>query len=233
MKSQVRLRSEGVQPTEKVISNAKKHLYTSLVQQHKHILDDILDFSEKPKIMILDNDLIGPIGRMMPSSEFKEKGVKVFYALHDVSFKYKNHHFIYLVRSSLKKLNALNALFVKNFAGSLDEKDENLHTVYTLPRFSISLDERLRMNGLGDKIASLTKYALNIFPMGDDLFSLESKMELKTMVNDSNPTPLLNMADALSEVERNYGKIENVNTIGKHSERVFELLKRRRQETDL
>lgn len=214
---------------EKASSSAKKQLFTYLGDLHKSSLIDILSHSDKPKIMILDPYLIGPLGRMLPATGLKHRGVKVFHSLNNASLTYKNHHYIYLVHSSVKKINQLNELFTKNLVA---QHDDNLHCVYTLPRTSILLDEKLQEKGLAAKISHIEKYVLNIFPLAHDLLSIELKGSLKTMVHDSDPTPLLNIADAIYELEKVYGKIENINVAGKYSEKALALLKRRRNEQE-
>jgi hypothetical protein len=205
------------------ILEVKHDLSTKLRNDHEKEWEEILKFNEMPKIMFLASDLIDPLARMIPVSKLKALGVQFFYSLSDanidpaINFKKNNYHFIYLVRSNIQHISDLTYL-LSIFPC---DNEKSLHTIYVMPRISLKLISDLEYNGLLNKITRVHEYISNIFPINDDLLSLELKDSFKDL---SDKTPLLNMAYAISSIEKKCGKIPNIYCTGKESRQVLKYL---------
>lgn len=209
----------------------------------------ILSASIKPKVLIVDEDIINPLFKYTLTLEKKknkftgeiEKVVeKMFlvtkiFLLNSANIDEKNHHYIYLFRPNYKNIDDLTKIFTGGRTGKtlhdFQKKptlDGNIHTIYFVSNHDNFMKQNIKNSGYFNRIAHIANFNINIFPIDNKILSMECPKILKRLVdNDLDLNPLQDIFRAISYLERICGVIPNIQDFGENAEKLYELIRKK------
>lgn len=184
----------------------------------------ILVSSDKPKVLVIDKEISEPFFRHIISiPEVKSLDVKKIFYLDDVCITEKNYHYVYILRPNHKNTQYLKKLFDLNFNEKTLSEDST-HAIYSIPRDHYCMKQRIKEECSFNTILKMGNFDLNIFPISNDLLSIEQPKTLLKIIDDNDANPLVDIAQAISLLEKNYGTIPYVQYCGPNAEKVAKLI---------
>lgn len=128
------------------------------------------------KVLVLDDQLIGPLGLIAPSNLLKSHGVKKIYKLNNKPFDVPKElrNILYIVRPRMHLMKWI-ALQVKHFNAKEETDGHKNVSVFLVPRRTLICEKVLEELGvLGDlKTRTLGEYPLDLIPFDTDVLSME------------------------------------------------------------
>lgn len=175
---------------------------------------EILNSSQNSKVLVIEKEIADPFFRCMISSTKIKKDLNVedIYYLNNFKVDKKNCHYIYLTRSSHKNFSDFKKSFICN------KDDNNFHAFYYVP--SRCYDWMYQEN-----IPYMGNFNCTLFPMSDDLISMEYPKALQRLNLEFDKTPLYDIVSAIKRLVAVYGFIPNIQAEGELSKELELLLK--------
>ena len=101
-----------------------------------------------------------------------------------------------------------------------------------MPRQSLLCNQKLKNRGVYGNFTLIEKFACDLFPIDNDLVSMELSGAFREFFLENDPTCLYQVARAIQSLQRLYGKIPKVTGRGPAASKVWELLQRLNREED-
>lgn len=101
-----------------------------------------------------------------------------------------------------------------------------------MPRKSLLCQKKLQNRGVFGSFTLLEEFKCDLFPFDNDLLSMELAGSFKEFCLENDPTSLYQVAQAIQNLQRLYGKISKVTGRGPAASKVWELLERLNKEEE-
>ncbi|KAH9524585.1 Vacuolar protein sorting-associated protein 33B [Bulinus truncatus] len=187
-----------------------------LKTQLAHILISIPD----SKDLVLDADLTKPLDRVAGISFLKEHGVdKIFKLERGQKTLPGCGKRIYLVRPHMVTMKYI----ADQINGEISKGEKRSYRIVFVPRKIHICEQILESEGVMGHV-TIDEFPLELFPLDKDLLSLELPDLFTSFFLDNDSTWLHTVASSLVNLQRLFGKIPNIFTIGKGSKMVFDLM---------
>ncbi|CAE6473130.1 unnamed protein product [Rhizoctonia solani] len=176
-------------------------------------LVDALNSVPGAKTLVLDPTLAGPLGLVAEVSIMKQHGVDKMFWLEHGPLNSNNTNIVYLCRPQAKWMKIVAAKWMKIVAEQIKQHTtENIQHNYTLmlvPRRTVLCDKILEEEGVFGEV-TISEFPLEFIPLEDDLISLEWDNTFKEIYLDGDESSIYYAAQALSTMQRAYGKFPRV-----------------------
>lgn len=206
------------------------------------------------KVLVLDDQIIGPLGLIAPSSVLKDHGVKKIYKLNDQEFDVDIKNVLYIVRPKMHLMKWIGKQ-VKHFlsapspvvaapattgkksassknvmASEVDEDNRPKNfSIFLVPRRTLICEKVLEEVGIyGD--VKIAEYPLDLIPFDDDVMSMELPSAFRECQLDGDMSSLYYVARSIMKIQSFYGLIPNVKFKGDNAKSVFDMMLRMRKQ---
>ncbi|XP_071447108.1 vacuolar protein sorting-associated protein 33A-like isoform X2 [Hetaerina americana] len=191
----------------------------ALIQEvEKRELIRLLEKCDGTKAIVWDTSLERPVSLVAQDSLLKEHGVGKRYPLIPGPLpptKVKN--VIFITRPSLHLMNCI----ISNLKGESVMRDYHLIFV---PRKSLLCERRLEVGGVLGNFKNIEEFCCDLFPLDNDLMSMELDGTFKEYYLEGDPTCLFQAAQALGTLQALYGPFGKVSGKGAAAKHVYNLL---------
>eukprot|EP00027_Filamoeba_sp_ATCC50430_P001749 CAMPEP_0168556906 /NCGR_PEP_ID=MMETSP0413-20121227/9136_1 /TAXON_ID=136452 /ORGANISM="Filamoeba nolandi, Strain NC-AS-23-1" /LENGTH=618 /DNA_ID=CAMNT_0008587891 /DNA_START=132 /DNA_END=1984 /DNA_ORIENTATION=+ len=209
------------------LSNAVIDL-SSIKEQARKRLVDILNNVKGKKGLVLDPKLSGPLGLIAEVSLLRENGVEKIYHLAPGKLQTESRSVMYFVRPRVQSMKQI-AEHIQNHASTNQKKE--YHVVF-VPKRTIICERVLEEEGVYGDI-TFGDYPLDLIPFEDDLLSLELETSFKECFLEGDRTSLFYVARSLMRLQSIFGIIPNLKAKGSCSKLVVDMMLRMRKEMGL
>ncbi|XP_005106439.1 vacuolar protein sorting-associated protein 33B [Aplysia californica] len=187
-----------------------------LKTQLAHLLVSI----PESKDLVLDADLTKPLDRVAGISFLKEHGVDKIFKLEAGQKALPGcGQRVYLVHPKMTTMKYI-ADHIKTERG---KGERRAYKIVFVPRRLHICEKILESEGVMGYV-TLDEFPLELFPLDTDLLSLETPDFFKSFYLENDTTYLHTVASSLVNLQRLFGKIPNVYTIGKGAKMTYELM---------
>ncbi|KAF8753754.1 Sec1 family [Rhizoctonia solani] len=152
--------------------------------------------------------LAGPLGLVAEVSIMKQHGVDKMFWLEHGPLNSNNTNIVYLCRPQAKWMKIVAEQIKQHTTESLQHN----YTLMLVPRRTVLCDKILEEEGVFGEV-TISEFPLEFIPLEDDLISLEWDNTFKEIYLDGDESSIYYAAQALSTMQRAYGKFPRV--IGK------------------
>ena len=186
-----------------------------------------LDSLEGPKILVLDPELIGPLGTIATVAVLKEHGVAGIFPLDADLFRKKGAQdaecCVFIARPSLES--------ARTFADHMKAHRDKLFSLFFVPRRSVNCERMLMEEGLIEQLAQpIAEMKLDLVPYDNDVLSLELRGSFRNLFLDHDHTELYYVAEAMMRLQEQFGTIPIIRTKGLCAKKVKDIMVRLRRE---
>ncbi|KAM5359425.1 hypothetical protein ACJZ2D_014479 [Fusarium nematophilum] len=179
------------------------------------------------KNVVLDRNLVGPIGIIVKVAVLQEYGVDKFFILENDNVDTSQRNVVFIARGECGRHAEAIAAQIKRV--QRDSQTPHDFHIFWVPRRTLVSDKLLEEAGvLGD--VNISELPLSFFPLEKDLLSLELDDSFRDLYLSKDVTPNFLMAKALMEIQQSHGLFPRVIGKGDNAKRVADLLSRMRQE---
>ena len=197
-------------------------------EEAARVLVQALDSLEGPKILVLDPELIGPLGTIVGIQVLKEHGVTGIFPLDADLFRKKGaaeaQCCIYIARPSLAS--------TRMFADQMRENGDKMFSLFFVPRRSVTCEKLLEQEGLLDQLAQpIAEIKLDLVPYDNDVLSLELSGSFRNLFLTQDPSELYYVAEAMMRLQTEFGTIPTIKAKGDSAKKVKDIMVRLRRET--
>ncbi|PFH52295.1 hypothetical protein AMATHDRAFT_46418 [Amanita thiersii Skay4041] len=192
---------------------------TLLSEINRKLLVDAFNSVNGAKTLVLDPALAGPLGLVTEVALFKQHGVDKMFWLEPGPLTSSTPNVVYLCRPSIKHIKVI-ADHIKRHAR---ESRKHVYTLLLVPRVSTLVSQILEEEGvLGD--VNIGAYNLQFIPLASDVISLEDERAFKEIWVDGDETIVFDSAQALTTIQRLYGRFPRIVGKGDCAGRLAKLL---------
>ncbi|XP_067635118.1 vacuolar protein sorting-associated protein 33A [Eurosta solidaginis] len=177
---------------------------------------NLLEVIEGTKLVLLDEEMLGPIGLVASPSLFTERNVKLLKLSADTQLPRDTSNVIYIVRAQVRLMDLVAEHVKKN----LDKNRE--FYLYFVPRQSCLCIKHLENLKLYDSFTKIKELEWNFLPIDYDIVSMEMPYAFRDVAVDGDLTVLYQAALGLVQLQRLYGRIPKIYGKGSNSQRVWE-----------
>jgi hypothetical protein len=186
-----------------------------------------LDSIEGPKILVLDPQLIQPLGTVATISILKDHGVTSIFPLDADLFKKPKAQeaecCIFIARPRLESTRV--------FADHMRANGDKMFSLFFVPRRSITCERMLEEEGLLDQLAQpIAEIKLDLVPYDNDVLSLELGTSFRDLFLNQDPTELFYVAESMMRLQEQFGTIPTIRTKGSCAQKVKDIMVRLRRE---
>nr|CAG4713614.1 unnamed protein product [Naegleria fowleri] len=229
-----------------------------LKETAKSDLCDVLDSVPGDKALILDDQIIGPLGIIAPSNLLKEHGVKKVHKLADQPFDTPLKSVMYIVRPRMHLMKWIanqikywithrqsreRESMQKSTKSDKKSKDKNANvekeqeviepptnfSIFLVPRTTLICEKILKDCGVfGD--VKIGEYALDLIVFDPHILSMEISTSFKECELDGDFSSLYYVARSIMKLQSYYGLIPNVKYIGSSANHVFDMIMRMKKQ---
>ncbi|KAL8606733.1 hypothetical protein ACOMHN_018767 [Nucella lapillus] len=195
------------------------------VQELRQILKDqlahLLELTLDQKDLVIDPELTKPLDRVAGVTFLKEHGVDKIFKLESFQKSLPGRDKrIYLVRASMVNMKYIaDHITAERRLGQTRD-----YTIIMVPRKLHVCEMILEKEGVFGFV-TLEEFHLDLFPVDDDLLSMEMPSLFRSLYLDGDQTHIHTVASSLVKLEQLYGRIPNVYTIGKLSKMTYDVMK--------
>ncbi|KAL0480344.1 vacuolar protein sorting protein VPS33 [Acrasis kona] len=175
------------------------------------------------KILVLDDQLVGPLGLVAPSTFLKENGVKKIFKLTDKPFDTDLKNVIYIVRPRMHLMK-----WIGNQVSHFKKAGKNI-SVFLVPRKTLICERILEEIGIVGDI-KVGEFALDLIPMDDDILSMEIPSSFKECNLDGDLSSLYYVARSIMKLQSFYGLIPHIKVKGENARNVYDMVLRMRKQ---
>lgn len=210
-------------------------LNIGLVQEkaRKELLD-LLDKCDGTKTIVWDEGLSGPFGLISEYSLLRNRDVVKMHPLrpgklHSVD----TDNVIFITRSQIKLMNyvAENIHGEENTSGKKSKQMKRWH-IFFVPLKSLLCTEHLKNKGVYGSFTTVEQMPhCSVFPIDNDVLSMEIEDGFKEYYIDNDPTCLFQIANTLLLLQDTYGPIRRVYGKGDSAMRVWKLMNKLSKES--
>ncbi|XP_036343455.1 vacuolar protein sorting-associated protein 33A-like [Rhagoletis pomonella] len=177
---------------------------------------NLLELIDGPKLLLLDEEILGPLGLVASPNLFSERSVKLLKFGVETQLPRDACNVIYVVRSQLCLMDILADHVKKNL-----DKNRQFH-IYFVPRRSCLCIKHLENLKVYDNFTQIKELEWNFLPVDNDIVSMEMSFAFRDVEVDGDPTVLYQAAVGLVQLQRLYGRIPKIYGKGANSQRVWE-----------
>uniref|UniRef100_A0A2S2PDZ3 Vacuolar protein sorting-associated protein 33A n=1 Tax=Schizaphis graminum TaxID=13262 RepID=A0A2S2PDZ3_SCHGA len=184
----------------------------------------LLDKCDGPKVIILDEGLTRPIGLIATYSLLREHDVKEVFILNTgklSNFREKVKNVIFITRPFLTHMDMICDNIHKENQDDLKQREYHL---FFVPTRSLLCEKRLERKGVLGNFVLIEEFCCFLFPLENDLMSMEMNDCYKELSLENDPTCLYRVAQAIVSLEDLYGRIGRVTGKGPVVKQVWELV---------
>ncbi|KAL5640261.1 hypothetical protein ACGC1H_007510 [Rhizoctonia solani] len=168
-------------------------------------LVDALNSVPGAKTLVLDPTLAGPLGLVAEVSIMKQHGVDKMFWLEHGPLNSNNTNVVYLCRPQAKWMKIVAEQIKQHSTEALQHN----YTLMLVPRRTVLCDKILEDEGVFGEV-TISEFPLEFIPLEDDLISLEWDNTFKEIYLDGDESSIYYAAQALSTMQRAYGKFPRV-----------------------
>ncbi|CAE6462867.1 unnamed protein product [Rhizoctonia solani] len=168
-------------------------------------LIDALNSVSGAKTLVLDPTLAGPLGLVAEVSIMKQHGVDKMFWLEHGPLNSNNTNIVYLCRPQARWMKIVAEQIKQHTTESLQHN----YTLMLVPRRTVLCDKILEEEGVFGEV-TISEFPLEFIPLEDDLISLEWDNTFKEIYLDGDESSIYYAAQALSTMQRAYGKFPHV-----------------------
>ncbi|KAF8727512.1 Sec1 family, partial [Rhizoctonia solani] len=184
-------------------------------------LIDALNSVSGAKTLVLDPTLAGPLGLVAEVSIMKQHGVDKMFWLEHGPLNSNNTNIVYLCRPQAKWMKIVAEQIKQHTTESLQHN----YTLMLVPRRTVLCDKILEEEGVFGEV-TISEFPLEFIPLEDDLISLEWDNTFKEIYLDGDESSIYYAAQALSTMQRAYGKFPRVVGKGDGAKKLQSLMAR-------
>jgi len=206
----------------------------------------------------LDDQIIGPLGLVAPSSLLKEHGVKKVFKLNDKAFDTNIKNIIYIVRPRMhlmkwianqikywisqkqrmenEKKSAKVTDKKKSKSGAEEEQTDSddinpptNFSIFLVPRSTLICEKILKDLGVFADV-KIGEYPLDLIVFDPHIMSMEISSSFKECEIDGDFSSLYYVARSIMKLQSFYGLIPNVKYIGGSAKHVFDMMMRMKKQ---
>uniref|UniRef100_W8BKE4 Vacuolar protein sorting-associated protein 33A n=1 Tax=Ceratitis capitata TaxID=7213 RepID=W8BKE4_CERCA len=177
---------------------------------------DLLEQIAGTKVVVLDEEILGPIGLVAPPSLFSERNVILLKLQADSKLPHDVLNVIYIVRTQTKLMDIIAEQVKKNSVKKCQ------YQIYFVPRRSCLCIKQLENLKVYDSISQIKELNWNFFPIDKDIVSMEIPISFRDVAVNGDPTMLYQAAVGLVQLQRLYGRIPKIYGKGNNAQRVWE-----------
>uniref|UniRef100_A0A034VX74 Vacuolar protein sorting-associated protein 33A n=1 Tax=Bactrocera dorsalis TaxID=27457 RepID=A0A034VX74_BACDO len=177
---------------------------------------NLLEQIDGSKLLLLDEDILGPIGLIASPSLFSERNIKLLKLKLDAQIPRDASNIIYIVRTHVRIMDIIAEHVKKNL-----DKNRQFH-IFFVPRRSCLCIKHLENLKVYQHFAQVKELEWNFFPLDVDTVSMELPFAFRDVAVDGDPTVLYQAAVGLVQLQRLYGQIPKIYGKGIHSQRIWE-----------
>ncbi|KAJ5080378.1 vacuolar protein sorting-associated protein 33a [Anaeramoeba ignava] len=203
----------------KDIGKIREEMYDQFVR--------IISRDEGKKTMIFDEELLIPLSLIVKPEVLRANGVEKIASLKTPPQKNDMKIFIFLVRPKMDLMLQIER-YVK-FYDMDEDQNRKQFFVYFVPRKTEICENILAQRGVKGGLV-IREFKMDIVPLDEDLLSMEFEESFKEII-EGDITSLYDIATAIHKIQRFFGLIPNVTSIGKNAKAVSEILERLRYES--
>ncbi|XP_050427977.1 vacuolar protein sorting-associated protein 33A [Adelges cooleyi] len=184
----------------------------------------LLDKCDGPKVIILDEGLTRPIGLIATYSLLREHDVKEVFILNAGklgSFREKVKNVIFITRPFLTHMDMICENIHKENQEDLKHREYHL---FFVPTRSLLCEKRLERKGVFGNFVLIEEFRCFLFPLENDLMSMEMNDCYKELSLEKDPTCLYRVAQAIVMLEDIYGRIGRISGKGPTVKQVWDLV---------
>jgi hypothetical protein len=217
--------------------NAQAHLSSGVLdlvplrEVARRELINILDGINDDVALVLDPDLIGPLGLVAEASLLKEHRVTKIFTLEGTkSIPSEFSSVLYLVRPSIDHMYSIAAQIQSSDGKGADRHRFNY--VYFTPRKTLQCESTLANLAVHGDI-EIGEYHLDLIPYDEDLLTMSLPNSFRSLFLDGDTSLCFYAARSLLKMQKLYGKFGNVLGKGNAACQVIKLMKRMENEEEL
>ncbi|XP_057331707.1 vacuolar protein sorting-associated protein 33A [Microplitis mediator] len=193
-----------------------------LQEQARKQLLCLIEKCDGPKAIVWDQSLAGPVGLIAKYNLLEEYGVVKMYELVGGQLPLTNvTNIIFIVRPHLDLID----LIAENVHGEQNRSAKEFH-LFFVPRKSLLCKKKLENRGVLGNFTLIEEFVCDLFPFDNDLISMELNETFKEFHLENDPTCLYQVALAIQNLQKLYGKISKISGRGPAASKVWNLLKR-------
>ncbi|XP_025409847.1 vacuolar protein sorting-associated protein 33A [Sipha flava] len=184
----------------------------------------LLDKCDGPKVIILDEGLTRPIGLIATYSLLREHDVKEVFILSYGklnNFREKVKNVIFITRPFLPHMDMICENIHKESREDLTHREYHL---FFVPTRSLLCEKRLERKGVFGNFVLIEEFRCLLFPLENDLMSMEMNDCYKELSLENDPTCLYRVAQSIVMLEDLYGRIGRVTGKGHVVKQVWDLV---------
>ncbi|KAL1677686.1 Sec1-like protein [Schizophyllum commune] len=194
---------------------------SSLKELSKTKLVESLNAVNGAKTLVLDPTLAGPLGLITEVSLLKHHGVDKMFWLEPGPLNATTTNIVYLCRPLIKYVR----IIADQIKRHTKEGQKHLYTLLLVPRASTLVSSILEEEGvLGD--VNISSYDLQFIPIADDVISLERESAFKELWVDGDESIIYDSVQALTTIQKLFGRIPRIVGKGDYAARLATLLTR-------
>ncbi|XP_046670558.1 vacuolar protein sorting-associated protein 33A isoform X1 [Homalodisca vitripennis] len=183
----------------------------------------LVDKCDGNKVIVLDDELNGPIGLVAKSTDLQAHGITNAFILRSGRLPSSEaRNVIFITRPVLRLMD----IIAENIHGEERSKVRREFHIIFAPRKSLLCEKRLKNKGVFGNLTFIEELPCDIFPFDSDLMSMELQYAFKEYQLESDPSALYQAAQAVMTLQRLYGVIPRVCGVGAAAQQVWQLMTR-------
>lgn len=193
---------------------------TDLIKLYaENVIGDALDKIFGSKDVVLDQELMSPLDRIMGASALKAHNVdKIFKLENPTAPIRRSTKRVYIVRNRPQLMRTISGQIIMDRGAGVQCQ----YTILMVPRKLYLCEKVLEEEGVYGHV-TLDDLPINLVVIDDDILSLESKSFHRSYFMDKDQTSLHEVAQSLCDVQKIFGRFDNVFCIGSCSQKVDHL----------
>ncbi|XP_017110924.1 vacuolar protein sorting-associated protein 33A [Drosophila elegans] len=181
-------------------------------------LVQLLERIEGSKVIVLDEEMIGPLDLVTRPKLFADRGIRLLALKPELHLPREVANVVYVVRPRVALMEQL-AAHVK--AGGRSATGRQYHILFA-PRRSCLCISQLEVSGVLGSFGRIEELAWNYLPLDADVVSMELPNAFRDVSVDGDTSSLYQAAVGLVQLQRLYGRIPKIYGKGEFAHRVWE-----------
>ncbi|XP_002061201.3 vacuolar protein sorting-associated protein 33A [Drosophila willistoni] len=178
-----------------------------------------LDSIDGPKVMVLDEMMIGPLELVTRSKLFADRGITLMALKPELHLSKEVNNVVYLLRPQV----ALMELLVGHVKAN-GQAGRQFHILF-VPRCSVLCLNQLDNKGFRSHFGRIEELQWNFLPLDADVVTMEMPQAYRDVSVEGDTTSLYQAAIGLVQMQRLYGRIPKIYGKGVNAQRVWDYAK--------
>ncbi|XP_055337328.1 vacuolar protein sorting-associated protein 33B-like [Paramacrobiotus metropolitanus] len=194
----------------------------------KNQLIHLLESVPEPKDLVLDDDLMRPLDRIVGASVLKQHGVSCIYKLESGHLLQGADNRLYLFRPTVEN----SGLIAEHIQADQRAHKERFYRLVMVPKRSGICEKILEMAGVYSRVV-FDEFPLELLALDDNIISMEYPRFFREFFVDNNFQFLSNVARTLVTFESLFGKCQVVHTFGRCANIIFGIKQKHQEEQQI